>query len=562
MNKQGIENKINDSFNKLSPDGFEKVRSVVDGVSVSRSAAVTKRKGGFWLWKAATFALAFVLVAVAVLGIIGYSNEYAQASTVSLDVNPSLQIVLSRNKKVLKVEALNDDGAIIIGNMDFKGCQLEVCVNALIGSMLRNNYLTTETNSVLVSVDAAKKDYKTLADIVANEITVTLKEMQIDASVVSQWLTDNDQVSQIAKANNISFGKAQIIYKIADRSDYTVEQLAGMSVSELSLLLTNLDIQDDDVTQSGAVTEIGKDAALQRALDTLNVPDLTADNAQEKGVKIRKHKLDYDDGVMAYETELTYNGFAYETSIGAVSGRTLSYKRESVTYKPADETEIKLGTSEEAKTFALADAGVTAEQATDLFAAKSRYHYRNQAYVVSFNANGLYYEYEIDCYGNVMYLSYEVVELDGEDSYLTRDRLTEWFIANNKQGFTALNKLERYRVTTEKTGDGLTYTIQFVYGDSRYTYKVDAVNKAITFFECVAEQDAVKEDIKDKLHDFYGFDDDFFEEFDKFWDEWDEDSDDFEYGGHRFEFDRYGNVYERNPFAPPDHGPHGPHFGW
>ena len=49
---------------------------------------------------------------------------------------------------------------------------------------------------------------------------------------------------------------------------------------------------------------------------------------------------------------------------------------------------------------------------------------------------------------------------------------------------------------------------------------------------------------------------------DKFWDEWDEDSDDFEYGGHRFEFDRYGNVYERNPFAPPEHGPHGPHFGW
>ena len=95
-----------------------------------------------------------------------------------------------------------------------------------------------------------------------------------------------------------------------------------------------------------------------------------------------------------------------------------------------------------------------------------------------------------------MYLSYEVVELDGEDSYLTRDRLTEWFIANNKQGFTALNKLERYRVTTEKTGDGLTYTIQFVYGDSRYTYKVDAVNKAITFFECIAEQDAVKEDIR------------------------------------------------------------------
>lgn len=477
MNKQNIENKINDSFNKLAPDGFDKVRSAVDGKTVARTQTAVKR-GGFWLWKAATFALAFVLVAVAIVGVVGYSNEYAQASTVSLDVNPSVQIVLSRNKKVLKVEALNDDGRIIIGNMDFKGCQLEVCVNALIGSMLRNNYLTSETNSVLVSVDANKNDYKTLADIVANEITVTLKEMQIDASVVSQWITDNDQVSQIAKNYNISFGKAQIIHKIADKSDYTVEQLAEMSVSELSLILSNLNIEDDDVTQSGAVKEIGKDAALQKALDTLGLDGLTADNAAEMGVKIRKHKLDYDDGVMAYETEMTYNGYVYETAIGAVSGKILSFKRESVTFKPAEETEIKLGTSEEAQAFALADAGVTAEQATDLFAAKSYYHYRNQAYVVSFNANGLYYEYEIDCYGNVMYLSYEVVELDGADSYLTRDQLAEWFIANNEQGFTALNKLERYRVTSEKTGDGLTYTVQFVYGESRYTYKVDAVNKA------------------------------------------------------------------------------------
>ena len=558
MNKQNIENKINDSFNKLAPDGFDKVRSAVDGKTVARTQTAVKR-GGFWLWKAATFALAFVLVAVAIVGVVGYSNEYAQASTVSLDVNPSVQIVLSRNKKVLKVEALNDDGRIIIGKMDFKGCPLDVCVNALIGSMLRNNYLTSETNSVLVSVDANKNDYKTLADIVANEITVTLKEMQIDASVVSQWITDNDQVSQIAKTYNISFGKAQIIHKIADKSEYTVEQLAEMSVSELSLILSNLNIDDEDVTQSGAVKEIGKDAALQKALDTLGVEGLTADNAAEKGVKIRKHKLDYDDGVMAYEAELTYNGYAYETAIGAVSGKILSFKRESVTFKPADETEIKLGTSEEAQAFALADAGVTADQATDLFAAKSHYHYRNQTYVVSFNANGLYYEYEIDCYGNVMYKSYEVVELDGADSYLTRDQLTEWFIANNEQGFTALNKLERYRVTSEKTGDGLTYTLQFVYGENRYTYKVDAVNKAITSFECVAEQDAVKDDIKDKLHDFYDFDDDFFDEFDKFWDEWDEDSDDFEYGGHRFEFDGWGNVYERDPFAPPFHdGPHGP----
>ena len=54
---------------------------------------------------------------------------------------------------MLDVKALNKDGGIVVGDMDFKGSDIEVTMNALIGSMLRKGYLNELANSILISVD-------------------------------------------------------------------------------------------------------------------------------------------------------------------------------------------------------------------------------------------------------------------------------------------------------------------------------------------------------------------------------------------------------------------------
>lgn len=152
-----------------------------------------------------------------------------------------------------------------------------------------------------------------------------------------------------------------------------------------------------------------------------------------------------------------------------------------------------------------------------------------------------------------------MLDISGEDSYLTRNQLDDWFMANNTDGWSKLDRLERCRVTAEKTADGLTYTLQFVSGTLQYTYKIDAVNKSILSKETAEYENVVKDNIKDKLHDMFGFGEEFFDEFDKFWedDDWDFDGDDydfeFDFGGHHyeFEFDRWGNVYGKEPHGEP-----------
>ena len=196
------------------------------------------------------------------------------------------------------------------------------------------------------------------------------------------------------------------------------------------------------------------------------------------------------------------------------------------------------------------------ENAENLYTVQSGY-YRYAVYEISFKCGDAYYEYEIDCYGKTLYQSYELLDISGEDSYLTRNQLDDWF--NNTDGWSKLDRLERYRVTAEKTADGLTYTLQFVSGTLQYTYKIDAVNKSILSKETAEYENVVKDNIKDKLHDMFGFGEEFFDEFDKFWedDDWDFDGDDydfeFDFGGHHyeFEFDRWGNVYGKEPHGEP-----------
>ena len=59
-----------------------------------------------------------------------------------------------------------------------------------------------------------------------------------------------------------------------------MEQLVDLSVNELSLLLSNLGITDGDVTQSGSASNIGAEAAVQKALDLLDVDGLTEETAK------------------------------------------------------------------------------------------------------------------------------------------------------------------------------------------------------------------------------------------------------------------------------------------
>lgn len=142
-------------------------------------------------------------------------------------------------EKVLETIALNDDAKVVLGDMDFKGSSLDVTMNALIGSMLRNGYLDELANSILISVDNKDPDLgAALQQKLTQEVNALLETNSFTGSVLSQTVSDDDELKTLAETYGITPGKAQLVQQLIQQNTlYSFEELSQLSVNELNLLI-------------------------------------------------------------------------------------------------------------------------------------------------------------------------------------------------------------------------------------------------------------------------------------------------------------------------------------
>lgn len=261
----------------------------------------------------------------------GYYTQYqAVDSIVSFDVNPSFELQVSRQEKILSVNALNEDAVQILDDMDLRGSSLKVAVNALVGSMMRNGYIDELKNSILVTVennDAAKSSE--LQQQIVDEIDHILSANNITGSILSQSLEEDVKASDLkmlAETYSISTGKAALIQEImANNPNFELDDLASRSIYELNLIAETKNMNLDNVNTTGNASEkayIGEEAALEAALTHAGVDGNT--------ITLQRVKLDWDDGVVEYEVEFYSPSEEFEYNIDALTGAILSYEREAL----------------------------------------------------------------------------------------------------------------------------------------------------------------------------------------------------------------------------------------
>ena len=154
MTNEKMERQLAAALEKTAPDDMSGVLSRCEtrkGTVINMPTMKTaKRK---WTILVAA-CLAVVLLAG---GGVLYQQANAVASVVSLDVNPSIELKVSRNEKVLVCTPLNEDAKAILADMsngaDLKGAKLDVAVNAIVGSLVRNGYLDSISSAIMISVE-------------------------------------------------------------------------------------------------------------------------------------------------------------------------------------------------------------------------------------------------------------------------------------------------------------------------------------------------------------------------------------------------------------------------
>ena len=396
MTNEKMEQRLVAALEKTAPDD---VNGVLSRCEERKGTVIpmTTKKTANRKWTS----LIAACLAVMLLGGGGvlYQQANAAASVVSLDVNPSIELRVSRSEKVLACAPLNEDAKAILADMsngaDLKGAKLDVAVNAIVGSLVRNGYLDSISSAIMISVE--DKD-TARAEKLQRELTSTvdgvLQTSEAKAAVLTQTLTQDAGREQQARKNNISTGKAALVnHVLALNSALKFDALAKLSVEELK-----------DLAEAGApAMPIGMDAARTAAEEyagTTAVDSVTAEVDSE-----------LDEFPAHYEVELHTAWGEFEYLVDAYTGKVISGQKDllttastpstpNVTTKPSDQKPDPSGTAQDigyakAKSIALNHAGVSENEVYDMDIELDDED-GILVYEVEFKSGNMEYDYEIN----------------------------------------------------------------------------------------------------------------------------------------------------------------------
>lgn len=320
---------------------------------------------------------ACVALILVVGGIFYYRGNLMVDSLVDLDVNPGIELLTNQKNRVLEAYATNGDGDKVLSGMDLKNVDLQVALNAIVGSMVQQGYMTKDTKGVLVTVQ--NKDQKkadTLRKLVVKEMEIALSTEDMNAAVFHQVIsTQNNNASAFARKNNISLGKAVFVLNLANKaSSLNAKELAKMKISEIAKLVAdkNIDIRD--------IIEYDSDDSLWE-----NIADAIEDiNEGDDDYIVATTQQGSTQAVQVQPTETQ----------AAVQTETQAATQTQPQTQPQTQAQPQPGgriSADKAKAIAFGHAGVSAGQVREL----SVEYDDDGVYEIDFKVGNTEYDYEI-----------------------------------------------------------------------------------------------------------------------------------------------------------------------
>lgn len=234
------------------------------------------------------------ILALVVVGLVATQP----ANSLTMDVNPSIEIVTNRLDRVVEINPLNDDARELLKGFNPKDRSLERTVNDLVDLMILTGYIKGgEDNIVMITVSDDTVDNK-LVDKVNRAIMAMLENKQIEATILNQAISkkykDDDKKTGVQLA-------AEKIQKI--NGNLTAEQINSMTVRELIRYSKDNDIPVENLFKvaAGSIDKaiegkdiISKEEAKRIGLEKvsgeiikLELDDLRDDDGPEYEIKIK-----------------------------------------------------------------------------------------------------------------------------------------------------------------------------------------------------------------------------------------------------------------------------------
>ncbi len=259
------------------------------------------------VWMSVT-AMAACLALVLGLGVMKPKKEVVQdGSIISIDVNPSIEVTVNGEDKVVSAVALNEDAKVVLADMDLKNVDLNVALNAIMGSLMKNGYLDEVYNAINICVEDDDADRaNSLGEMVSGEINNIFDQKDLLGEVNMQYYASNAETRALAAEYNVSVGKFTLAQQISSNMNIPLEDTLQLSIAELW-----------DLMNAKGVTLLAKDEVMQIALKDANVVLGNLTNIEQK--------VQETAGIFTYVISFTVDGNRkFEYRINAVTGTIIT----------------------------------------------------------------------------------------------------------------------------------------------------------------------------------------------------------------------------------------------
>lgn len=201
-----------------------------------------------------TVVLAILISSIACVGLVGCVNVPNQTngySYVSLRINPEIELIVDSHGKVVGVNAVNEDGEVVIAELDIIGQSVDAAGEMFTQKATQLGYLDADSDNVTVYVDVVGEDSEGAEKIkkgLAEKINRYFDNNGIYGKVSQDTL---DKYAANAQEWNVSVGHAKMILRILDMyPQMSEEEILALSVSQRMALIK------DNAKSNGIVAEL------------------------------------------------------------------------------------------------------------------------------------------------------------------------------------------------------------------------------------------------------------------------------------------------------------------
>ncbi len=176
-----------------------------------------------------------LIMSCLIIGFLTFQNQPmidpSPIAYISLDINPSLEIELDSDYKVIKVNTYNEDAKSIVQESEIQGLDVQEAIQVL----LKNQEYTTYLEEGILEVGIYSPD-KTISSKLENMVNQYIgKQLSREQYHCSQV---NQETYKNAGSHHMSSGKYRIIEDILSYTqDYTIANLNDLSIRELYEIL-------------------------------------------------------------------------------------------------------------------------------------------------------------------------------------------------------------------------------------------------------------------------------------------------------------------------------------